>query len=41
VVLKDHKLSYFEKQGDSEPKGIINFELTKAEVKLLDKKSFQ
>ncbi|CDW89888.1 ph domain containing protein [Stylonychia lemnae] len=41
VTLKDHKMCYFEKEGDVDPKGVINFDLAKADVKFIDKKTFQ
>jgi len=41
VTLKDHKLCYYEKEGDHEPKGIINFDLARSDVKFIDKKTFQ
>lgn len=34
-------MSYYSKEGDAEPKGVINFDLTRGEIKITDKKSFE
>lgn len=34
-------MSYYQKELDKEAKGIINFDLAKVEVKIIDKKTFE